>query len=146
MRNEMFLHLDYYVTESSGHNSEYNCLVPQTPRPDRKILHTRHRLEPWRVRLHPGRVSASRAYLEGRSPPMVRRRDAHQLERGDEYAALHHQRPDGRRAVHIQRQRAQHRAGHQPARGGVRGGAGVGQPKRASSRCTWGRCRPSAPP
>jgi alpha-galactosidase len=24
VRNEMFLHLDYYVTESSGHNSEYN--------------------------------------------------------------------------------------------------------------------------
>ncbi|GHV69094.1 alpha-galactosidase [Spirochaetia bacterium] len=25
VRNEMFLHLDYYVTESSGHNSEYNA-------------------------------------------------------------------------------------------------------------------------
>ena len=24
VRNEMFLALDYYVTESSGHNSEYN--------------------------------------------------------------------------------------------------------------------------
>lgn len=24
VRNEMFLHLDYYITESSGHNSEYN--------------------------------------------------------------------------------------------------------------------------
>jgi alpha-galactosidase len=24
VRNEMYLHLDYYVTESSGHNSEYN--------------------------------------------------------------------------------------------------------------------------
>jgi len=24
VRNEMFMHLDYYVTESSGHNSEYN--------------------------------------------------------------------------------------------------------------------------
>ena len=24
VRNEMFIHLDYYVTESSGHNSEYN--------------------------------------------------------------------------------------------------------------------------
>ena len=24
IRNEMFIHLDYYVTESSGHNSEYN--------------------------------------------------------------------------------------------------------------------------
>lgn len=25
VRNEMFMHLDYYVTESSGHNSEYNA-------------------------------------------------------------------------------------------------------------------------
>jgi alpha-galactosidase len=25
VRNEMFIHLDYYVTESSGHNSEYNA-------------------------------------------------------------------------------------------------------------------------
>jgi alpha-galactosidase len=25
VRNDMFLHLDYYVTESSGHNSEYNA-------------------------------------------------------------------------------------------------------------------------
>lgn len=25
VRNEMYLHLDYYVTESSGHNSEYNA-------------------------------------------------------------------------------------------------------------------------
>jgi len=25
VRNEMFLHLDYYATESSGHNSEYNA-------------------------------------------------------------------------------------------------------------------------
>jgi alpha-galactosidase len=25
VRNEIFLHLDYYVTESSGHNSEYNA-------------------------------------------------------------------------------------------------------------------------
>ena len=25
VRNEMFLHLDYFVTESSGHNSEYNA-------------------------------------------------------------------------------------------------------------------------
>lgn len=28
VRNEMFLHLGYYVTESSGHNSEYNWVVP----------------------------------------------------------------------------------------------------------------------
>ena len=31
VRNEMFLHLGYYVTESSGHNSEYNPWFRKTP-------------------------------------------------------------------------------------------------------------------
>jgi alpha-galactosidase len=31
VRNDMFLHLDYYVTESSGHNSEYNAWYRKKP-------------------------------------------------------------------------------------------------------------------
>jgi alpha-galactosidase len=31
VRNELFLHLDYYVTESSGHNSEYNWWFRKRP-------------------------------------------------------------------------------------------------------------------
>ena len=31
VRNEMFLHLGYYVTESSGHNSEYNWWFRKRP-------------------------------------------------------------------------------------------------------------------
>ncbi|GHU53670.1 hypothetical protein FACS189496_5170 [Bacilli bacterium] len=31
VRNEMFKHLDYYVTESSGHNSEYNWWFRKRP-------------------------------------------------------------------------------------------------------------------
>jgi alpha-galactosidase len=31
VRNEMFLNLDYYVTESSGHNSEYNWWFRKRP-------------------------------------------------------------------------------------------------------------------
>jgi len=31
VRNEMFLNLDYYVTESSGHNSEYNAWFRKRP-------------------------------------------------------------------------------------------------------------------
>ena len=31
VRNEIFLHLDYYVTESSGHNSEYNAWFRKRP-------------------------------------------------------------------------------------------------------------------
>lgn len=31
VRNEMYLHLDYYVTESSGHNSEYTAWFRKRP-------------------------------------------------------------------------------------------------------------------
>jgi alpha-galactosidase len=31
VRNEMFMHLDYYPTESSGHNSEYNAWFRKRP-------------------------------------------------------------------------------------------------------------------
>jgi len=31
VRNEMFIHFDYYVTESSGHNSEYNAWFRKRP-------------------------------------------------------------------------------------------------------------------
>ena len=31
VRNEMFIHMDYYVTESSGHNSEYNAWFRKRP-------------------------------------------------------------------------------------------------------------------
>ncbi len=31
VRNEMFLHMDYYITESSGHNSEYNWWFRKRP-------------------------------------------------------------------------------------------------------------------
>jgi alpha-galactosidase len=31
VRNEMFLHLDYYTTESSGHHSEYNAWFRKRP-------------------------------------------------------------------------------------------------------------------
>src|SRR5215207_4381709 len=31
VRNEMFLNLDYYITESSGHNSEYNAWFRKRP-------------------------------------------------------------------------------------------------------------------
>ena len=35
VRNEMFLHLGYYVTESSGHNSEYNLSLIHISEPTR---------------------------------------------------------------------------------------------------------------
>jgi alpha-galactosidase len=39
VRNEMFLHLDYYPTESSGHNSEYNAWFRKRPDLIEKYCH-----------------------------------------------------------------------------------------------------------
>jgi alpha-galactosidase len=39
VRNEMFLHLGYYVTESSGHNSEYNWWFRKRPELIEKYCH-----------------------------------------------------------------------------------------------------------
>ena len=67
------------------------------------------------------------------------------LERGHEYAAYIINALHGRRAVRVQRQRAQHRADHQPAAGRLRRGAGAGRQGRLQSRCTSAPCRRSAP-
>ncbi|MEW5817902.1 MAG: alpha-glucosidase/alpha-galactosidase, partial [Spirochaetota bacterium] len=40
VRNEMFLHLDYYVTESGGHNSEYNAWFRKRPDLIEKYCHS----------------------------------------------------------------------------------------------------------
>ena len=49
VRNEMFLALDRYVTESSGHNSEYNWWFRKRPDLIEKYCTARHRLEPRRI-------------------------------------------------------------------------------------------------
>jgi alpha-galactosidase len=87
VRNEMFLNLDYYVTESSGHNSEYNwwfrkrpdliekyCIngTGWNPGVHRYILdHYRQREDTWK--------EDARAWYESETPIS--------LERGHEYAA-----------------------------------------------------------
>ena len=45
VRNEMFLHLGYYVTESSGHNSEYNAWFRKRPDLIERVLYSRDWLE-----------------------------------------------------------------------------------------------------
>ena len=67
VRNEMYLHLGYYVTESSGHNSEYNWWFRKRPDLIEKYCTARDRLEPWRLCLHPEGIPAHRKQLEGRS-------------------------------------------------------------------------------
>ena len=51
VRNEMFRHLDYYPTESSGHNSEYSAWFRKRPDLIEKYCTPRHRLESRRIRL-----------------------------------------------------------------------------------------------
>ena len=60
VRNEMFLHLGYYVTESSGHNSEYNAWFRKRPDLIEKYCTARHRLEPWRICLYSQALQGAR--------------------------------------------------------------------------------------
>ena len=53
VRNEMFLAFDRYVTESSGHNSEYNPWFRKRQDLIEKYCTRRHGLESRRVCLHP---------------------------------------------------------------------------------------------
>jgi len=87
VRNEMFLHLDYYVTESSGHNSEYNWWFRK--RPDLIEKYCIHGtgwnpgehayiLKQYQRREHTWKDEARRWFAEG--TPIS-------LERGHEYAA-----------------------------------------------------------
>jgi alpha-galactosidase len=85
VRNELFLHLDYYPTESSGHNSEYNWWFRK--RPDlieRYCLHGTG----W----NPGEYAYSLTlYFARQGTWRDEAREASEellpLERGDEYAA-----------------------------------------------------------
>ncbi|MGC8873937.1 MAG: alpha-galactosidase [Chloroflexia bacterium] len=88
VRNEMFLHLGYYVTESSGHNSEYNWWFRK--RPDLIERYCTHGtgwnpgeyafvLKEYERREHTWRDEV-RARLSAPLTP-------EDLERGDEYAA-----------------------------------------------------------
>lgn len=87
VRNEMFLHLDHYVTESSGHNSEYNWWFRK--RPDLIERYCTHGTG-W----NPGKYAAIIKSYEARAGSW--RDDAKKwfasetpisLERGHEYAA-----------------------------------------------------------
>ena len=110
VRNEMYLALGYYVTESSGHNSEYNWWFRK--RPDLIEKYCTHGTG-W----NPGEY----AYIlkeyqnaEATWKDAVQRSHwpspltAEDLQRGRRVRRLYHQCPEGRRAVQVQRQRAQH--------------------------------------
>ena len=146
VRNEMYLALGYYVTESSGHNSEYNCVVPQAPRPDREILHPRHRLESRRICLHPEGIPEDRGHLEG-------------WRAGRAGQGSHRQRPGARAGVCCLHHQCPAKAAS-PSNSTATCPIPACSPtcprapawrcrstwtRPASIRCTSGRCRPSAP-
>lgn len=86
VRNEMFMALGRYVTESSGHNSEYNWWFRKTPDLIRKYCttgtnwnpgHHAYILNEYRVRKNTWKKDAEKWFAEPTIP----------LERGNEYAA-----------------------------------------------------------
>ena len=120
VRNEMFLHFGYYITESSGHNSEYNWWFRK--RPELIEQYCTHGtgwnpgvyayiLDEYRSREHTWKASI----LEWLEDP-----EALDLKRGHEYAASIINALQGGEPVPVQRQRAQHRPDHQPSRGSLR--------------------------
>ncbi|NLW60638.1 MAG: alpha-galactosidase [Firmicutes bacterium] len=86
VRNEMFLHLGYYVTESSGHNSEYNAWFRK--RPDLIEKYCTHGTG-WNPGHHAYILNEYRR-MEHKWKDEIRdwlRKDAINLDRGHEYAA-----------------------------------------------------------
>ncbi|MBA7571779.1 hypothetical protein ES708_13547 [subsurface metagenome] len=142
VRNEMYLRLDYYVTESSGHNSEYNPWFRK--RPELIERYCRHGTgwnpgeHAFLVREHLAREKSWRQDIETKLAAAGR------PEAGQGVRRRHLQCPvRGRGAVPLQRQPAQLRPDRQPARRIVRGGAGAGLPLRAAG--DTGRRSASAP-
>ncbi len=88
VRNEMFLHLGYYVTESSGHNSEYNWWFRK--RPDLVEKYCRHSTG-WNPGEHAyilkeyqkAEHTWKEVFLQRLSTPLTPK----DLQRGNEYAA-----------------------------------------------------------
>ena len=89
VRNEMFMHLGYYITESSGHNSEYNWWFRKSPALIRKYCTTRKHSN-W----NPGMYAYIVKYYKDRDKNWKRDVekwladiDNYDLSRGHEYAA-----------------------------------------------------------
>lgn len=95
VRNEMFLHLGYYVTESSGHNSEYNWWFRKRPELIEKYCHPGTGWNPGFDRMDRYNASA-KDRVPGVESHVVRRKKAFaewmnqpaDLARGTEYASL----------------------------------------------------------
>jgi alpha-galactosidase len=119
VRNEMFMHLGYYVTESSGHNSEYNWWFRK--RSDLVDKYCTHGTG-W----NPVCTPTSSGSISTQPPgarwwkPVWQGPTAHDLERRPRVCCLHHQCPQGRRAVQINGNVRQHWPCDGPAGGRLR--------------------------
>ncbi len=88
VRNEMFLHLGYYVTESSGHNSEYNWWFRKRPDLIEKYCTHGTGWNPGEYAYILDEYLKTRADLAARTSRSGSRRGTPiSLERGHEYAA-----------------------------------------------------------
>lgn len=86
VRNEMFLHLDYYVTESSGHNSEYNAWFRKRPDLIEKYCNHGYSWNPGRYAFILNRY-LEREHTWEQSIKEWLDKDTVSIQRGHEYAA-----------------------------------------------------------
>jgi len=87
VRNEMFLHLDYYVTESSGHNSEYNAWFRKRPDLIEKYCIHGTNWNPGEYGYILSRYAEREAKWRDEAREWLAKEDAISLARGEEYAA-----------------------------------------------------------
>jgi alpha-galactosidase len=89
VRNEMYLHLDYYPTESSGHNSEYNAWFRK--RPDLIEKYCTHGTG-WNPGEHAYILKeyqqTEQTWQDGVRVELAKEVSRDDLERGEEYAAF----------------------------------------------------------
>jgi len=87
-RNEMFLNLGYYVTESSGHNTEYNWWFRKTPEHmKRYCLHGKEAFNPGEhAYILKEYMSVEKTWKKD-VKDWFKKKDPIPLEKGDEYAA-----------------------------------------------------------
>ena len=132
VRYKLMEHFGYFVTESSEHFAEY---VPWFIKDGREDL-----IEAFNIPLdeYPRRCERQIAEWSGLREERAEHRAVARVRRG------HHPRLRERRAVHVQRQRAQPRADRQPAGGLLRRGAVRGLGRTGSSRSRSARCRASS--
>lgn len=87
VRNEMFLHLDYYVTESSGHNSEYNAWFRKRPDLIEKYCLHGTNWNPGEFAYIVKRYAERENNWRDEAKAWLEKEDAISLARGEEYAA-----------------------------------------------------------